>query len=222
MAFDINRILIADDDERPRQLLGHYLKSWGFVVTECRDGLEAARLLEADNAPALAVIDWMMPGLEGVEVCRRIRGRAGRHAYTYIILVTGNSDAAAGLEAGADDFVNKPYNVDELRARVAVGQRVVGLERRLAEHIDMLRDALDQVGTLPEGGSPLCICPVCKQMRDGRSDWQPIENYLREHTGTHSVHETCPDCQAKIQQQAREANPLRKVPPTAAGSDGQG
>ena len=211
MAFDINRVLVADDDERPRQLLTHYLRNWGFTVTECRDGLEAATKLEADNAPSLAIIDWVMPGLEGVDICRRIRGRTGRHPYTYIILVTGNSDAAAGLEAGADDFVSKPYNVDELRARLSVGQRVVGLERRLAEHIALLRDALEQVGQLPEAGVPVCICPVCKRTRDRHAHWQSIETYLQEHTGTHSVHETCPECQEKIQEIAREANPLRHV-----------
>ncbi len=209
MSFDLNRILIADDDERPRQLLAHYLKSWGFHVVACQDGMEAVRLLESDNGPALALIDWKMPGLEGVEICRRIRGRTGRHPYTYIILVTGESDAAAGLEAGADDFVVKPYNVDELRARLTVGQRVVGLERRLAEHIEMLRDALEQIGQLPEAGMPVRICPVCKQTRGDKEDWQPIEMFLQEHAGTHSVHETCPDCLEKIQQQARDANPLR-------------
>lgn len=73
MAFNINRILIADDDDHPRELLAHYLKSWGFHVTACRDGLEAAAILEADNAPSLALIDWMMPGLEGVDICRRVR-----------------------------------------------------------------------------------------------------------------------------------------------------
>ena len=209
MAFDINRILIADDDERPRQLLAHYLKSWGFTVTECRDGLEAATLLEAGNAPALAIIDWMMPGLEGVEICRRIRRLPGPRPYTYIILVTGNSDAAAGLQAGADDFVNKPYNVDELRARLAVGQRVVGLERRLAEHIALLRDALDQVASLPENSASVCICPVCKQTRDADHQWQSIETYLEQNNSTHAVPELCPDCQGKTQQLARDSNPLR-------------
>ena len=145
MAFDENRVLIADDDERPRQLLAHYLQSWGFSVVACRDGLEAAAILESDNAPAIALIDWMMPGLEGVEICRRVRSHPAKRRYTYIILVTGQTEVAEGLEAGADDFVAKPYNVDELRARLSVGQRVIKLERRLAEHINMLRDALDQL-----------------------------------------------------------------------------
>jgi CheY-like chemotaxis protein len=140
-----------------------------------------------------------MPGLEGIEICRRIRGRPGRHPYTYVILVTGQSDVAAGLDAGADDFVTKPYDLDELRARLRVGQRVVGLERRLAEHIDMLRDALDQIGQLPEAGAPICICPVCKQTRDSANRWLPIEEFLRDQAGTHSVHETCPECLERIE-----------------------
>ena len=160
MAFDANRVLIADDDERPRQLLAHYLKSWGFSVVACRDGLEAAAILEGDNAPAIALIDWMMPGLEGVEICRRVRNHPGKRHYTYIILVTGQTEVTEGLEAGADDFVAKPYNVDELRARLSVGQRVIKLERRLAEHIKMLRDALDQISQLSASGEEPVVLEV--------------------------------------------------------------
>lgn len=148
MALDFNRILIADDDEHPRMLLAHYLKNWGYQVTACQDGLEAAAILEGDNAPSIALIDWMMPGLEGVEICRRVRSHPTRRPYIYLILLTGNDDVAAGLEAGADDYVKKPYALDELRARLNVGQRVVGLERRLEEHIAMLRDALSQMAEL--------------------------------------------------------------------------
>lgn len=209
MAFDVNRILIADDDERPRQLLAHYLKNWGFTVTECRDGLEAAGLLESASAPSLAIIDWMMPGLEGVEICRRIRRLSGPRPYTYIILVTGNSDAAAGLQAGADDFVNKPYNVDELRARIAVGQRVLSLERRLAEHISLLRDALEQVGKLPGGGAAVCVCPRCKSTRDEKDRWYSIEDYLEQQLGTEPIPELCPDCEQSAREAAEQAHPLR-------------
>ncbi len=150
MAFNPNRILIADDDDHPRQLLTHYLKSWGYQVTACRNGLEAAAILEGDNAPSIALIDWMMPGLEGVEICRRVRSHPGKRPYIYLILLTGNDEVAVGLEAGADDYIKKPYAVDELRARLTVGQRVIGLERRLAEHIDMLRDALTQMAELAD------------------------------------------------------------------------
>ncbi len=205
MSFDVNRVLLADDDEKTRQILTHYLQKWDLTVTTCRDGMEAAALLEKDTAPALALIDWEMPGLEGVEICRRVRGRPGRHPYTYIILVTGRSDKseiALGLAAGADDYVTKPFDVDELHARLMVGQRVVSLERRLAEHIARLREALDQVGQTQDT-LPVCICPVCKQTRDSNARWQPIETYLQEHAGTHSVHETCPTCCAKLQGEQR-------------------
>ena len=212
MSLDLKRVLVADDDERPRQLLTHYLKSWDFHVTDSRDRMEAVRLLEAEHAPTLALIDWKMPGLEGVEICRRIRSRRGTHRYTYIILVTGESDAAAGLEAGADDFVTKPYNVDELRARLTVGQRVVGLERRLAEHIEKLRDALDQVAQLPSTGATVCLCPSCKRVRESGEAWRPVETYIQDHTGANPVHETCPDCRAQAEQVARDTNPSRRSP----------
>ena len=210
MSLDLQRILIADDDERPRQLLAHYLKNWGFNVVACSNGLEAATLLESDNPPSLALIDWSMPGLEGVEICRRVRNRSERRPYIYMILVTGNARAAEGLEAGADDFMAKPYDVDELRARLAVGQRVVALERRLAEHNEQLREALDQLGQLQDT-APTCICPSCKRARDGKVDWQPIEIFLHEQRGLVTVSETCADCRDKEERAAREANPLRKM-----------
>jgi sigma-B regulation protein RsbU (phosphoserine phosphatase) len=192
-SFNPHRILVADDDDRQRELLGHYLKNWGFIVVACRDGLEAANILEGENAPSIALIDWIMPGLEGVEICRRVRAQPQPRAYIYLILVTGNAEAARGLEAGADDFVSKPYDVDELHARLIVGQRVVSLERRLAEHIGHLRGALDQLAPGDAAGT-ICLCPTCQRARDGMTPWQPIESFLRERTGSSPVREKCPDC----------------------------
>ncbi len=194
--FNPYRILVADDDDRPRELLGHFLKMWGYNVVACRDGLEAVTILEGDNAPSMALIDWMMPGLEGVEICRRVRGNPAPRPYIYLILVTGNNAVASGLEAGADDFVAKPYDVDELRARLAVGRRVVGLERKLAEHIGQLRGALDQFAPDVASGA-ICICPTCKRARDGLTVWQPIESFLRERTGVSPVSESCSSCLAE-------------------------
>ena len=198
MASELKRILIADDDERPRQLLAHYLKNWGYTVLSCANGLEAAALLESDNPPSLALIDWKMPGLEGVEICRRVRSQPRQRPYIYVILVTGNTQAAEGLEAGADDFVAKPYDVDELRARLAVGQRVVALERRLAEHNEQLRAALDQLAQLPEAATA-CVCPTCQRVREEQEGWQPVDVFLHEHGGRAVVAETCPDCRAKAE-----------------------
>ena len=209
MASDIHRILIADDDERPRQLLAHYLKNWGYTVVACADGLEADAILASDSPPSLALIDWNMPGLEGVELCRRIRARAGRRPYIYVILVTGNTRAAEGLEAGADDFVAKPYDVEELRARLAVGKRVVALERRLAEHNEQLREALDQIGQLQDI-APMCVCPSCHRARDAKVEWQPLETFLHNYRSVPVASEICPDCEAAGEQSARDTNPLRK------------
>ena len=210
MSFNPQRILIADDDERAGQWRAHYMKNWGYTVIACTNGLEAAAILEGDNPPSLALIDWMMPGLEGVEICRRVRHHPARRPYIYMILVTGNAYAAAGLEAGADDFVAKPYDVDELRARLTVGQRVVALERRLAEHNEQLRVALDQLGQLQDS-SPPCICPGCKRAHDSKVDWQPVETFLHEQRGMVTVSETCPDCRAKVESAAKAVNPLRQT-----------
>ena len=95
--------------------------------------------------------------------------------------------------------------------RLTVGQRVVGLERRLAEHIERLREALDQVGQLPDVGETVCICPHCKRARSGSGSWQPVEEYIHDHTGANPFQETCTDCREKAEQQAREANPLRRT-----------
>src|SRR3954454_2072664 len=134
MSAESNRILIAEDHYVSRHLLERNLSNWGFQVTTAEDGEAAVRVLESDAAPPLAIIDWMMPKLDGLEVCRRIRAQVGR-PYIYLVLLTAKShkeEIATGLEAGADDYVIKPFDPDELRARLKVGQRVVELERQLA------------------------------------------------------------------------------------------
>jgi len=135
MSADPNRILIAEDHYVSRHLLERNLTNWGFSVVTAEDGEEAFRILSGDDAPPIAVLDWMMPKLDGAEVCRRIRAMADR-PYVYLLLLTAKSqkeEVAAGLDAGADDYVIKPFDPDELRARLKVGQRVVNLERALAE-----------------------------------------------------------------------------------------
>ncbi|HEY5387227.1 MAG TPA: diguanylate cyclase [Thermoleophilia bacterium] len=129
------RILIAEDDVTSRLLLKRVLENWGHEVTVTIDGAEAWQVLRADDAPRLAILDWMMPGMDGVDVCRRVRARATLQP-TYIILLTalGDKDSVVtGLDAGADDYVGKPYDPDELRARLDVGCRLVKLNDELLE-----------------------------------------------------------------------------------------
>jgi diguanylate cyclase (GGDEF)-like protein len=127
------RILIAEDDPVSRRVLETLLKKWGHEIVVAKDGLEAVRLLESREAPRLAVLDWMMPGLEGVQVCQRIRQDATR-PYMYLLLLTARSqkdDLVRGLESGADDYLTKPFDAQELRARLHVGKRILELQDNL-------------------------------------------------------------------------------------------
>ena len=129
------RVLIAEDDLTSRLLLQKVLLSWGYEVTVTKDGSEALQALEAEDAPRLAILDWMMPEMDGVDVCRRVRARETEQP-PYIILLTALDDkdsVVTGLEAGADDYVGKPYDPGELRARVEVGRRLLELNERLLE-----------------------------------------------------------------------------------------
>jgi len=124
------RILVADDDAITRLTLKILLSKRGYdVVTAC-DGDEAYKLLQQGDAPRLAIVDWMMPGLDGVELCRKLR-EAGSAPYTYIVMLSGKcekNDFIAGLQAGANDYVKKPYDIDELDARMQAAQRIVTLQ----------------------------------------------------------------------------------------------
>ena len=134
------RILIADDDVTSRLVLAGVLKKWGHEVVAKVDGTEAWEAMRRPDAPTLAILDWMMPGLDGVEVCRRIRGLQTDQP-PYLIVLTSRGDKAdivAGLEAGADDYLAKPFDPGELRARVDVGQRMIELQAKLLEARDAL------------------------------------------------------------------------------------
>ena len=197
MSLESNRILIAEDHYVSRHLLERNLSNWGFQVTTAEDGESAVRVLESENAPPLAIIDWMMPKLDGLEVCRRIRALTGR-PYVYLVLLTAKShkeEIATGLEAGADDYVIKPFDPDELRARLKVGQRVVELERQLANRVKELETALADVKKLK---SLLPICMYCKSVRDDQDYWHEIEEYIHTETGADFSHGICPNCMEKL------------------------
>jgi len=199
MSSDSNRILIAEDHYVSRHLLERNLTNWGFQVITAEDGEAAVRILEAEDAPPLAIVDWMMPRMDGLEVCRRVRALKDR-PYIYLVLLTAKShkeEIATGLEAGADDYVIKPFDPDELRARLKVGQRVVELERTLARKIDDLQQALADVRKLKH---LLPICMYCKSVRDDQDYWHQIEEYIHTETGADFSHGICPACLEKLKQ----------------------
>lgn len=194
------RILIADDDRATTMMLGRTLERWGFEVVVVHDGEAAWERLAGVEPPALAIIDWMMPGLDGIELCRRIRS-ASRRPPVYVILLTARAsrqDLVAGLEAGADDYLTKPFDPDELRARIHVGQRTLGL----------MADIRRLTGLLP-------ICSYCKRIRSDEDYWEQIESYITEHTDAAFSHGVCPSCMAKV---VEEFDPPEVVPSKTGGA----
>lgn len=160
------------------------------------------RILDGEDPPSIAIVDWMMPKLDGLEVCRRVRACKDR-PYLYLLLLTAKSqkeEVAAGLDAGADDYVIKPFDPDELRARLKVGQRVVQLERTLARKVADLEQALADVRRLK---TLLPICAYCKSVRDDKDYWHQIEEYIHSETGTDFTHGICPKCLAKLESQMK-------------------
>ena len=135
------KVLIAEDDAVNRLLLQRFLEKWGYEVALAKDGLEAWRALQEEKSPRLAILDWMMPGMDGVQICREVR-KLPNHSYLYLILLTAKfqkQDIIAGLEAGADDYVTKPFDSSELKARLQAGERILRLEEDLRRAHDSLR-----------------------------------------------------------------------------------
>lgn len=188
------KILIAEDDQHTRVLLKTCLTSWGHEVVVACDGQSAWDILQRNDAPKLAILDWMMPLVDGVEVCRRVRALGHTKEPTYIILLTAKhqtEDIVSGLESGANDYVIKPFDRRELRARLDVGERMTNLQRDLAERVDALEAALEQIQQLQK---LLPICSYCKSVRDDENYWQKLETYFAKHADVKFSHGVCPDC----------------------------
>ena len=191
------KILIAEDDPVSRRLLEATLEKFGYDVVVAADGAEAWTALQRNDAPRLAILDWMMPELDGLEICRRVR-EIPTSTPPYLILLTAKGergDVVAGLDAGANDYQKKPFDRGELRARLQVGAQVLELQKNLADRIGELEDALAQVKQL-RGLLP--ICSYCKNIRDEQNFWQRVDNYLMEHADVMFSHGICPDCYKNI------------------------
>jgi DNA-binding response OmpR family regulator len=186
------RVLIADDDRVSAAIVGAALSQWGYEVTSVSDGEAALHHLQT-TSPPLAVLDWMMPGIDGLELCRRIR-RDPAMLHTHVILLTAReagADRVAGLDAGADDYLVKPFDREELRARVQVGARIIGIQLQLAEQVELLQQALDRVRQV-EG--LLSMCSYCKRIQSSEHAWDQMETYISEHSNATFSHGICPAC----------------------------
>ena len=157
------------------------------------DGERAWQTLREDREIAMTILDWMMPGLDGPEICRRIREDSSL-AQMYVILLTGRegrADLVAGLDAGADDYIVKPFDPEELHARVQVGVRVVTLQERLTDRVSELQSALSKVKQLT---GLLPICSYCKRIRSDQNYWEQVESYFSQHSDATFTHGICPQC----------------------------
>jgi sigma-B regulation protein RsbU (phosphoserine phosphatase) len=193
----IQSVLIAEDDPTSRRLLQVTLEKWGFEVEVCCDGHQAWHALQLDEAPQLAILDWMMPGMDGLEICGRLRALP-RQRLCYAILLTAKDqkeDLAEGLSSGADDYMIKPFDPRELKARLQVGIRLLSLQQALAGRVSALEEALAQVKLL-QGLLP--ICSYCKNIRDDNNYWQQIESYVSAHSEAQFSHSICPTCYERV------------------------
>ena len=191
------RILIAEDDFTSRIEVTAVLKKQGHVVDATKNGAEAWQTMQQPDAPRLAILDWMMPEMDGTEACRHIR-TIETDQPPYLIMMTAKNEKAdiiAGLEAGANDYLAKPFDPGELRARVEVGRRFVELQQAMAERVSELEDALNQVKML-QGIIPICC--YCHKIRTDRECWELMEKYITEHSEAKFSHGICPECMKEL------------------------
>lgn len=216
------KILIAEDDMTSRRLLEVILKRLDYDIVVTHDGTEAWEALRQADAPQVAILDWMMPGMDGVQVCRRIR-QEKTGIPTYIIMLTtrdSREDIIQGLEAGANDYVTKPFDASELHARIQVGRRVLELETTLEERVRELQETIVQLKSL-QGLLPICM--HCHKIHDDRASWQRLEQYIEAHTDARFSHGICPECEKKYYNIDREKTgqtrprPNPEPPPKSKG-----
>jgi len=177
------KILAVEDDPVARAVLHQALLRLGHEVIDAADGTEALRLLEKEPVRVI-VSDWMMPEMDGLALCRAVRGRVEAD-YVYFILLTSRTadvdNQREAIEAGVDDFLSKPLNSQDIWMRLRVAERIL----RYATEVRQLEAFLP-------------ICGYCKKVRDDQNYWQQIESYINERTGTDFSHSVCPDCYQRV------------------------
>jgi phosphoserine phosphatase RsbU/P len=179
------KILIAEDELIARRQLEMALVKWGYPIVVASDGAQAWQMLQEDDAPPVAILDWMMPNMDGIEICRKVR-QLPPLSSMYLILLTAKGrrqDIVIGLEAGADAYLIKPFHSDELRARVQAGLRRIAIQRRLTDQVSALQRLLP-------------LCAACQKIRDDQSYQQQVARYIAEHMPEDSSFPLCPHCEA--------------------------
>jgi sigma-B regulation protein RsbU (phosphoserine phosphatase) len=182
-------VLVVEDDAVSRRILQRNLARQGHGVVQACNGIEAWAVLQRETV-RIVVSDWMMPQMDGLELCRRVRARLDVN-YTYFIMLTarlGNENHREAMDAGVDDFLTKPLDPEELEIRLSVAERILGY----ATQVRQLKSLLP-------------ICMYCKKIRDDSDYWQRVDEYIHQYTGTDFSHSICPDCFETIAKPELEA-----------------
>jgi two-component system cell cycle response regulator len=186
------KVLAAEDNPVSQSMLRAMLTKWGYQAVIARDGNEAWQALQADDGPRLAVLDWMMPGLDGVEVCRRVRA-AAREPYIYLVLLTARTDSqdlVEAMEAGADDYLTKPFEAHELRVRLRAGRRVLDLQQQLMAAREALREQATHdylTGLLNRGA---ILETLHNELARGSREQQPVALLMADLDRFKSINDT--------------------------------
>jgi len=195
------KILIAEDDPVSVKILQITLEHYGHQVVTASSGAEAWTQFDAEPFRAV-VSDWMMPGMDGLELCRKIRSRP-KTDYTYFILLTaintGRENLRQAMDAEIDDFLVKPLDREAIMMRLRVAERILDFSRQIRQLKELLP-----------------ICMYCKRIRDDQDYWQQVENYLHTHTGSNFSHGICPECFEK-EMRGMPARPTLRVTPAPGG-----
>ncbi len=201
MTGSVNRILVADDDPVVRRVIQRAIEEDGWAVQLAADGHEAWRAIEGADPPRIVVLDWSMPGIDGIDICRRVRGRAGV-SYVYLLMLTARADkddVVRALDSGADDYLVKPFHPEELRSRIRAAERIIDLESALEERVRELEAERKHSAQL-EGLLPICM--HCKRIRNeggaGVQQWEPLEQYIGERSEATFTHSLCDECLEKF------------------------
>ncbi len=189
------KILVVEDNRLSRLMLEKYFSQMGYQVVVARDGLEALEVYH--NEPIkMIVTDWEMPRMNGLEFIQQVR-QEEHDERAYIILLTikdQKQEIIAGISGGADDYVQKPFDKEELEVRINAGRRILKMQQDLKTHIASLEEAISHIKTL-QGIIPICM--HCHSIRDDKESWERIETYISRHSEAEFSHSLCPACMEK-------------------------
>jgi len=189
------KVILVEDDPISSMIMKKNIEHWGYELEIFSDGLAAMDRLKNDDYELVA-LDWMLPGVSGIDICKAIRENEGelKHYVVFITSKTATEELVEAFEAGADDFISKPIKIEELKARLNVGYRIVTLQKDLTQKIKEKKEALAHVRQLQ---GLISICSYCHRIRNDEETWEKLEKYITNHSEAKFSHGICPECMEK-------------------------